>query len=230
MSSGSRGAGLAALWLVDPPAIRRALDELRASGRFAEVPNEWQLGLGILRMWHRLLFRSETIGTSHGPPRATRRARWLASRPVRFPFLVAERAIHPLDLSGLRVGREALLHHLLAAHHDQRQFAYDLERLEAWPGALDALVDRTRAVLDGRDPRGDWLRDLVVFEGYHRELLAAAEAARDGRPLLSEDEAADPDISFRAYLAWCCRQPATPAATLAALGGRLGRRARSSWT
>ena len=204
---------LAALWLVDPARIRAALQELRESGLYAEVPNEWQLGLGILRMWHRLLFRSDTIGTSRGTPRANWRARCLSWRLVRLPFLLAEGVIHPLDLSGLRIGREALICHLLAAHHDQHQFVYDLELLQTWPGALDELIDRTRAVLEGIDPRADWLRDLVVFEGYHQALLEAAEAVRDGRPLLTEAEASDPDISFRAYLAWCCRQPATPRAT-----------------
>jgi hypothetical protein len=204
---------LAALWLVDPARIRTALQELRESGVHTCVPNEWQLGLGILRMWHRLLFRSDTIGTSRGARRAGWRARGLSWRAVRLPFLVAEGVVHPLDLSGLRIGREGLIRHLLAAHHDQRQFAYDLELLQTWPGALDELIERTQAVVSGRDSRADWLRDLVVFEGYHQALLAAAEALRDGRPLLTEAEAADPDISFRAYLAWCCRQPATPRAT-----------------
>jgi hypothetical protein len=204
---------LAALWLVDPARIRAALQELRESGVHAEVPNEWQLGLGVVRMWHRLLFRSDTIGTSRGVRRAGWRARGLSWRAVRLPFLVAEGVVHPLDLSGLRIGREGLIRHLLAAHHDQHQCVYDLELLGTWPGALDELIERTRAVVSGRDSRADWLRDLVVFEGYHQALLEAAEALRDGRPLLTEAEAADPDISFRAYLAWCCRQPATPRAT-----------------
>ena len=35
-------------------------------------------------------------------------------------------------------------------------------------------------------------------------------------PAMSPKEAADPDLSFRAYLTWCARQPATPSATLEA--------------
>jgi hypothetical protein len=195
-----------ALLLVDPPRIRSALAQVAASGRFERVPTEGQLARGILRMWRRLLFRSDTIGTSSGPVRRTWRARALRWRAARLPFLVRERAIHPLDLSGLRIGRDGLIAHLLAAHHDRRQAVYDLELLEIWPGALDELVERARAVADGIDPRSEWLKDLVVFEGYHRDLVELAVAVRERRSPLEPGEAEDPDLSFRAYLAWCCRQ------------------------
>lgn len=194
--------------------LRAGLDRVRASGAFEQVPNEWQLGLGILRMGHRIVFRSETIGTSAGRVRPTRRARWLARRPVRFPFLVKERAIAPLDLSGLLQPPERLLRHLLAAHHDGRQFAYDLELLRIWPGALEELHERVLAVVEGRDPRARWLRDLTVFEGYHEALLDATRKALAGEPLLDPDEALDPDLGFDAYLRWCARQPPTLRATL----------------
>lgn len=202
-------------WLIRPAGIRRGLDALRRSGAFEVVPNEWQIGLGILRMWHRVLFRSDTIGTSEDPVRPTLRARLLKFRPLRFPFLVAERAIAPLDYSGLLQPPERLITHLLGAHHDERQFVYDLELLLAYPGALDSLVARASAVVDGSDPRAGWLRDLVVFEGYHEGLLAAALRFREGDPVLRPEEALDPDLSFRAYLDWCARQPATPTETLA---------------
>ncbi|MFO0747053.1 MAG: hypothetical protein U1F43_15525 [Myxococcota bacterium] len=39
----------------------------------------------------------------------------------------------------------------------------------------------------------------------------------DGDWLLTPDEQDDPDVSFIAYLRWCRAQPATPAATLAAV-------------
>ncbi len=203
--------------LLDPAGVARGLERLRASGHFPVVPNEWQITLGILRMVHRMIFRSETIGTSRRPIRRTLRARLLARRPLRFPFLVAERAIAPLDSSGLLSERERVIRHLLGAHHDQNQFAYDLEMLRAHPGALEEVVERTREVVTGRSPRAEYLRDLTVFEGYHEDLLAAAERAVNGDLGLSQREAEDPDVAFSAYLAWCARQPSTYRKTVAAL-------------
>jgi hypothetical protein len=211
----------AALLLVRPRDIDRALRRLEERRALARVPNAWQVALGVARMWHRVLFRSHTIGTSGRPVRPTWRARMLSARPLRFPFLVAERAIAPLDFSGLLSSRERVIRHLLAAHHDKNQFAYDLEMLAHDPGALEELLSRARAVVEGSDPRAEWLRDLTVHVGYHEDLLAAAERAVAGDLGLSEGEARDPDISFAAYLAWCARQPPTFDETVAAL--RAGR-------
>lgn len=199
---------------------RAALERIRASGAFEVVPNEWQVALGVLRMAHRVVFRSETIGTSSRPVRPTRRARWLAYRPLRFPFLLAERAVAPTDLSGLLQPRERLIRHLLAAHHDGMAFAYDLELLRTWPGALEELRERAAAVVDGRDPRAPWLRDLAVHVGYHEALLAATERAIRGEALLPPGQADDPDLGFDAWLRWCARQPRTPSATVGAVWTR----------
>jgi hypothetical protein len=200
------------LLLLSPDRVERRLAQVRARG--LRAPNSWQIAQGVLRMVHRLIFRSDTVGTSHAPVRDTWRARLLSWRPLRLPFLVAERAVAPLDLSGLLSSRERILRHLLAAHHDGHQFAYDLQMLALDAGALDELAERTRAVVSGADPRADWLRDLAVFEGYHESLLDAAERARSGDLGLPDDAAANPDISFHAYLDWCAARPPTPRATL----------------
>ena len=199
--------------LIDPAAVEGSLARLRASGAFADVPNAWQVTLGVLRMWHRVLFRSETIGLSAARVRETARGRLLRNRLARFPVLVAERAIAPLDFSGLLSGRERILRHLLGAHHDGAQFVYDLELLRAHPGALEELRARTAAVLDGSDPRAEYLRDLVVFEGYHEALLAAVDRAQRGDFGVDEADATNPDISLTAYLAWCSKQPPSWEAT-----------------
>ncbi len=193
--------------LVDVAGVERALARLRGSAAVPAVPNAWQITLGVLRMWHRMFFRSETVGTSARPVRRTWRARLFAPRAVRFPFLVAERAIAPLDFSGLLSGRERVIRHLLAAHHDAQQFAYDLEMLRLDPGALAELLDRTRAITSGRSTRAAYLRDLTVYDGYHDDLEVAVARAIDGDLGLSPEQAADPDISFHAYLAWCAAQP-----------------------
>ena len=54
-----------------------------------------------------------------------------------------------------------------------------------------------------RRSRARWLRDLTVFEGYHEALLVAVEAALGGKLELSDADARSPDVSLRAYLAWC---------------------------
>lgn len=204
-------------WLLFPRRISENLARAEAAGLARPAPNLTQLTLGVLRMQWRLLTRPESVGQCASQPvRDTWRARLLEPRPLRFPFLVRERAIAPLDFSGLASSRERILRHLLGAHHDANQFAYDLELLAIHPGALEELEDRVEAVLDGRDPRAAWLRDLVVYEGYHASLLEAVRAARRDGVRFAPHEVNDPDISLRAYLRWCSAQPRTFAEALGA--------------
>ncbi len=206
---------LRALILVRPDRVLRNLERVRAAG--GPSPNDWQLCLGVLRMWHRILVRSDTVGTSRaGQPRRTWRARALHHRALRLPFLLAEGAVVPLDLTGLASSPERLIRHLVGAYHDERQFAFDLEIL-AVHGRLADLERAARRVVERDDRRARWLRDLAVFEGYHESLLAAARRALAGQPLLDGAEADDPDVSFAAALRWCARQPPSPAATVRAL-------------
>ena len=207
----------AAILLLRPQRIAQHLRQLFAAGVVDRAPTLWQLELGVLRMWHRVVFRADTVGTcADHPVRSTWRAGLLHYRLLRGPFLVWESAIAPFDHSGLAQPTWRMIRHLLAAHHDRRQFSYDLEILRGTPGALDEVIERARAVLRDDTPRARWLRDLVVFEGYHEALLEAALAVRDGRPLLLPTEQDDPDIGFDAYVRWCLAQPATPRETLAA--------------
>jgi hypothetical protein len=109
-----------------------------------------------------------------------------------------------------------MVRHVLAAHHDGHQFVYDLQILACHPGALERVRDEARAVVQGSHARAEWLRDLVVYEGYHEHLLRGVERAIDGSFELSPQEADDPDVSFFGYLRWCAAQPATIADSLAA--------------
>ncbi|MCC6621762.1 MAG: hypothetical protein IT385_10940 [Deltaproteobacteria bacterium] len=214
---------LSRLLLIRPTVIADHLERVRRSGLVAEVPNAWQLTLGVLRMFHRMATRPETIGLSRAQPiRRSWLARAVAPRPLRFlPALVAG-AVRPWDLTGLLTEPRGMIRHLVGAHHDRHQFAYDLMILSAWPGALERALDEARRVGAGATARDRALRDLCVYEGYHDTLIAAIERARAGDFLLDEDEARSPDVSFVAYLAWCRAQPATPAETLAAWrAGRL---------
>jgi hypothetical protein len=206
----------------DPEQIRDNLERIREHGLVARVPNLWQLGLGVLRMTHRVMFRSETIGTCREHAvRNTWRARVLENRAIRLPFLLAEKAVAPLDFSGLASSPDRVVSHLLGAHHDGLQFAYDLSLLTCYPGKLEEVRDKARAVITDDTERARWLRDLTVYERYHEKLLEAVEDAIAHGVHLPEPDASDPDISFTAYLDWCASQPATPAETLAAM--RMGR-------
>jgi len=203
--------------LLEPDRVATGLERVRVSGLVHRVPTPWQLSLGVARMWHRILFRSDTIGTSTSAPiRDSWRARLFEWRPLRFPFLLAERAVAPWDLTGLSSDEDRIVRHLLGAHHDGNQFVYDLQILACHPGALERVREQAQAVVDGTHPRGRWLRDLVVYEGYHENLLYAVERALEGHFQLSEHEAENPDISFFGYLAWCAEQPATLEQSLAA--------------
>jgi hypothetical protein len=203
----------ARLVLLAPGRVAEGLARLRAIG-WGPVPNLWQVELAVLRMWERILFRSDTIGTcADDPPRRTLRARFLRFRPIRFFGLAWERAITPWDLSGFLSDEAQIVRHLLGAHHDRTQCVYDLQLLALHPGGLGRLRERVAAVVSGADPRAEWLRDLVVHEHYHERLLAAVERVLAGAEELDPNDAADPDISFRAWLRWCAAQPPTPAET-----------------
>jgi hypothetical protein len=178
-------------------------------------PNLWQVTLGAMRMLHRLIFRSETIGTcSDSPVRQTWRAKILKLRPLRIPCLIYERAIAPLDLTGLASSRERIIRHLIAAHHDGRQFNYDLELLQIWPGALEVLLQRVNDVVDESHPKSRWFKDLAVFDGYHESLQTAVQDAVNNGVLLAPSDRHDPDTSLLGFLNWCASQPTTPKATL----------------
>ncbi len=201
------------LLLLAPWRVRRHLDRVAESGLVARVPNLWQICLGVLRMWHRILFRSDTIGLCQDHQRRPGwRARLFEPRLLRGPFVLWEGSVAPWDLSGLLSGPERLIRHLLGTHHEQLQFVYDLEILSVHPGRLEELRDQCRAVLDTDDRRSRWLRDLCVYEGYHDELLRVVEQYLAGDRHVSDDVRADPDVSFLGYLDWCAAQPDTPRA------------------
>lgn len=206
-------------FLLTPKRIMRNLERRRDANLIeGHVPNAWQLSLGVMRMWHRSLFRTETIGTSpSGSVRTTWRARALHNRTMRLPFLILEGAVAPFDMTGLASSQERIIKHLLGAHHDGNQFVFDIDLLQAHQGALEELRARASAIVEGENRRSSWLRDLTVFEGYHESLLAAANDALERGITLSDRDRWDADISLSGYLSWCAQQPSTPASTVQAI-------------
>jgi hypothetical protein len=197
--------------LLRPAAALRNLEAIEAAGIVEQTPNLWQLELGVMRMWHRILFRSDTIGLSqdHGL-RPGWRARLFQYRPIRFPFLLWEGSVVPWDLSGLLSTPARLMRHVLGTHHEGVQFVYDLNMLAVHPGALETLREETRAVVTRDDARSRWLRDLCVYEQYHETLLGHVEHALAEGFREPADRADDPDLTFPAFLRWCASQPSAP--------------------
>lgn len=203
------------LLLFRPRRIRARLDALQRAGALrGPRPTLWQVFLGVLYMWHRIVFRPQTIGLSSAAVRDTPRARALRLRPLRGPLLFLGRRVNPLDHTGLGSSTDHVVRHLLGAHHDRADFVYDLEILASEPGALEALEDRLRAIVSGEAPDAAFLRDLCVYEGYHEALLSTVAAWNRGDP--PDLSGADPDATLRAFLAWCAAQPDRPLGSLRA--------------
>jgi hypothetical protein len=213
----------ARLALLRPQQIEDNLDRIRDAQIVGRTPNSWQIFLGVARMWNRILFHSGPIGTSET---ATRRSGWRARlwsyRPLRFPFLLWEGSVVPLDLSGLASSPARLRTHLLGTHHEGDAPVYDLRILACHPGELEGLRDDLRRLVEDDTPRTRWLRDLCVYEGYHEELLAIVERvlAGDWTVAPGPDHT---DAGLEEYLEWCASRAATPAETWRALlRGELG--------
>lgn len=203
------------LLLYNPKQIRRNLLRMSAEGHIDEVPNLWQVFMGVLYMWHRLAFRPETIGVATDEPvRGTWRARLLERKAFRLPFLLRERAITPLDFTGFGSTPDRIIAHLMGAYHPGENFVYDLQALSAHPGKLEELHERTLSLLEGNDPRAEWLRDLTVYEGYHERLRAAVERGLRGDFSVAGQTSADTTVP--AFVAWCAAQPSTPIEAFAA--------------
>ncbi len=207
----AEGEVLAPWWawflLWEPEQVMAGLERVRRARPLEPSPTLPQVWRGVMRMWGRVMFRSETVGTSGNPVRAGWRARLLRFRAVRLPFLLAGRVVAPLDFSGLVSSPERIIRHLLGAHHQRHQLVYDLELLELHPGMLEALERAARDVVEHDTRRTRWLRDLCAFEGYHEELLDAVVRYRCGEALLPVERAMDPDLTLRGFLAWCAAQP-----------------------
>jgi len=203
--------------LRNPGRVQYHLEELSKAGRIDAVPTLWQTSLGVFYMVHRLLFRPETVGLGDAPVRNTWGARLFTYRPIRFPFLMALKAIDPIDLTGLSGSVERKLSHLVGAYHQGDHALYDLECLSWNEPALRKLRADLSTILEEKTFRSKFLLDLCVYEGYHANLLRLVDKALGGDFEAPFHEASDPDANLRAFLGWCAAAPETPEATLASL-------------
>lgn len=202
--------------LRNPERVEWHLERLYASGRIDVRPNLWQVTMGVVYMLHRMVFRPATIGLDETPVRQTWRARVWHYRPFRFPFLIWEKAIDPIDLTGLSGTMERKHRHLVAAYHPGDNALYDLECMTCDPEALQSLREDVVHILEGQTSRARFLKDLVVYEGYHERLLVLIDRAMAGDFAPAVGKENHPDTTLRGFLRWCAKQPETPEATFQA--------------
>lgn len=206
------------LVLRSPARVLENLEKLHAAGRIDAVPNLWQASLGVFYMVHRMLFRPETIGLSDGAPvRSNLRAHLLANRTLRFPFLLAARAVYPLNLTGFSNDAREVLPHLVGAYHPGDNAIYDLESIGWDRESLLRLRADVLDILAGKTARARFLQDLTVYEGYHARLLQLVERALAGDFAPAPGDEDNPDTTLRGFVRWCAAQPATPEETLRSL-------------
>jgi len=210
-------------WLIrfvlrNPERVEWHLDRLHELGRIEVKPNLWQVTMGVVYMLHRMVFRPETIGLDDDSPvRQTWRARLWQYRPLRFPFLVWQRAIDPLDLTGLSGTMERKHSHLVGAYHPGDNALYDLECMACDPQALEELRKDVVNILQSSSARATLLQDLTVYEGYHARLLQLIDRAMAGDFAPARGKEDHPDTTLRGFLHWCAAQPETPESTVLAL-------------
>ena len=204
--------GLHNLIVRKPEVVLDTLGRLKASGRIERVPNLWQIALGAMYMRYRLIFRSDTVGLGPNAKRTNLRARLMAIRPIRAPFLLWEQVIAPFEMTGLSLSPAFLERHLLGAFHQLDHGMYDMELLSLHEGALEQLREKAVEAAEGKTARARWLQDLCVYEGYHADLVTHVDRALAG-DFSAQDTEIVSDTTLAGYLAWCADQPQTPAAT-----------------
>ncbi|HRI65995.1 MAG TPA: hypothetical protein PK156_17225 [Polyangium sp.] len=202
--------------LRNPERVEWHLEQLHKNGRIDKKPNLWQVTMGIMYMLHRMVFRPATIGIDDAPVHDTWRARLWSYRPLRFPFLLWQRAIDPLDLTGLSGSMERKHSHLVGAYHPGNNALYDLECMTVDPQAIRALREDVVHIIAGQTSRARLLKDLTVYAGYHERLLGLIDRALEGDFAPAVGHENHPDTTLRGFLGWCAAQPASPEATFAA--------------
>jgi len=206
------------LLLRRPDRVLWHLDKLHDAGLIDARPNLWQVSMGVFYMVHRALFRPETIGIGKENVRPTLRARLLRFRPLRAPFMLWQRALDPIDLTGLAGSVERKLSHLVGAYHPGENALYDLECIGWDRDSIERLRDDVQRIIDATSGREAFLKDLTVYEGYHERLLSLVDRVLAGDFAPKNGNPEHPDTTLRAFVRWCASQPDSPEATLAALG------------
>ena len=208
------------LLLYNPPLVMKHLQLLHQRGHIPAVPGAWQVSHYVLYMWHRIIFRYNTVGThASDDVRDTWRARLWTERVMRFPFLVAEGAVNgQYDTTGLGITVDRKIKHLVGAFHPGDNFMYDLALVDCYPGKMAELRQKVLHVLEHDNDRTRFLRDLVVYDDYHQRLLAAIDRvmAGDWSMTLAANDT-NPDTSILNFAKWCLKQPQTPGESFQAL-------------
>lgn len=195
-----------AVFLGRAKRVQQNLEKLVGAGVIHEAPTLFQSLCGVLYMLHRITQRPESIGIADAPARTNLRARILARRPIRAPFLIGSRTIRPWDLTGFASSPRFLRRHLVGTYHPGDNALYDLALLRAFPGELELLRAQVDEAMAGSTPRGRWLQDLCVYEGYHAHLSDLVDQALAGDLDAKADGVAS-DATLQGYVDFLLSQP-----------------------
>ncbi|TNE85180.1 MAG: hypothetical protein EP330_27675 [Deltaproteobacteria bacterium] len=195
--------------------VQANVQRLADAGLVDRAPTLTQCAFGVLYMLHRIVRRPESIGIADAPERETWRARLLAKRPIRAPFLLASRTIRPWDLTGFASSPRFLRRHLVGTYHPGDNALYDLALLASFPGELEKLRAQVAEASAGETLRGRWLQDLCVYEGYHEHLAELVDRALAG-DLEPRVEGLPTDATLRGYVDFLLAQPEDAGAVLRA--------------
>lgn len=186
--------------------VQSNLQRLVDAGVIDAAPTLFQSLCGVLYMLHRITTRPESVGVADAPARTNLRARILARRPIRAPFLIGSRTIRPWDLTGFASSPQFLRRHLVGTYHPGDNALYDLALLRSFPGELEKLQDQVAEAVAGESLRGRWLQDLCVYEGYHAHLSELVDQALAG-DLDAKATNISSDATLAGYVDFLLSQP-----------------------
>lgn len=203
------------LFVHNPELMLKNLALLKEKGHIQEIPTLWQVIQGMAQQWSFTAANLEKLGHDQSHPvRDSAGARLLQPQLLRFIPLLIEGAINPWDRSGLALTPERKMRHILGTHHGGETVMYDMQLLDCYPGALESLRDQLNEILENDTPRSRWLRDLVVYEGYHEALKRVVDRALAGDFTVPEEAPPGDDYTVGSFVDRCLACPVTPEETL----------------
>lgn len=203
------------LLLHNPKLLQKNLRLLKERGHIREIPTLWQVFQGMAQQWWYTVNNLETLGHDfENPIRDSIGAKLLQPHAMRFLPLMIEGAINPADRTGLALTPERKMRHILGTHHPPETVIYDLQLLDCYPGALDTLRAKLVAIIEGDDFKSRWLKDLVVYEGYHESILPTVDRAIAGDFSVSLPPRPGDDFTVGSFAERCLACPPKPDGTI----------------
>lgn len=167
-----------------------------------EVPSLWQIKVG----WFAML----PITLSESPrERAQSRLGWMSQIPIRVPLQILFNPRQIIPDTGLRLRPKHIMKHMVSVYHEDAFLGYDLQLLQSHPGALPALREYAKRIVDNKTIWAKFLKKVCSWPGYHKNLIELAEAAEE----FHYPDPLDLDqrfVSLVGFAKFCCKMPDWP--------------------